>query len=550
MSEAATPRQARPSGREGRPDGAPLDAADGGGVGGRRSEAAHLELRHASKTFGTVRVLRDVDLETRGGEVRALLGQNGSGKSTLIKILAGYHAPDRGTTLSVGGDGIPFPITGDTAGGHGISFVHQDLGLVESMSVVENLTAGRLRRETRLGLKPVRWREERERAREALSAFGLAVEPDRLIADLGEGDRAIVAIARALAMLPHDEPGVLVLDEPTASLPQKEAEVLFGVVDELRSQGYAVLFVSHRLEEVRAIADTATVLRDGALAWSGPLASVDDDTLIELIVGSAVERVASVSDAPRATAPVLSARGLVGAVATGIDFDLHDREVLGVTGLAGMGQDELPELLLDASRRRRGEVVLPEGGGSCDSPRAAMRAGIGYLPANRLREGCVPSATVAENVSLPALGRFYRRGWLDARAERREIGELLRRFDVRPPDPRAPMGTLSGGNQQKALLARLVALGSRILILHEPTKGVDVAAREQILGLAAGMRESGVSVLLISTEYEDLARVCDRVLVIRHGAVGVELERPHLTESAIATACLTSADGGLEGQAA
>jgi ribose transport system ATP-binding protein len=545
-SAAPRPDRARPNGRGAPHQGAPLEAA-GIGAGGGSRETAHLDLRRASKTFGTVRVLRDVDLETRGGEVRALLGQNGSGKSTLIKILAGYHAPDPGTTLRVGGEEISFPITGDTAGGHGISFVHQDLGLIESMSIVENLTAGRLRRETRLGLSRVRWREERKRAREALSAFGLSVDPDRLIADLGEGDRAIVAIARALATLPRDEPGVLVLDEPTASLPQKEAELLFDVVRQLRDRGYAVVFVSHRLEEVRAIADTATVLRDGALAWSGPLASVDDDALIELIVGTAVQRVAGASGSARTTTPVLSARKLAGAVASEIDFDLHDGEVLGVTGLAGMGQDELPELLLDSGRRRHGEVSLAGGAGSCGSPRAAMRSGIGYLPANRLREGCVPGATVAENVSLSMLGRYYRRGWLDARAERREIGELLRRFDVRPPDPRAPMGTLSGGNQQKALLARLVHLGSRILILHEPTKGVDVAAREQILGLVAGMREKGISVLLISTEYEDLARICDRVLVVRHGAVEAEIERPHLTESAIATACLTS---GVEGQAA
>jgi ribose transport system ATP-binding protein len=496
-----------------------------------------LELRDASMTFGSTRALRHVSLAVGPGEVRALMGENGSGKSTLIKILAGFHTPEGGASLYLGGEEVDLPVSPAAHERVALNFVHQDLALITGMSIVDNFAAGRWRREHQTGLARVRWRSERRRARVALARFGLAVDVDTPIGALREGERAIVALARALSTTPEDVPSVLVLDEPTASLPRQEVAVLFDAVRTLQRGNHGVIFVSHRLDEVRAIADTATVLRDGELVLECRISDTDDDALVKAIVGHEVA--VSRARAPRA-APSGLALSLTGASGNGVrdvSFDLHYGEAVGLTGLAGMGHDALPELLLGLATVDGGGVSFGDHG-PFRSPRAALQGGVAYLPASRARGGCIMSATVAESITMPILERYFHRGRIDRRAERTDSARLLEAFDVRPRRPDTLMGSLSGGNQQKTLLARLDHSGARLLILHEPSHGVDVGAREQVLTAINRMKMSGRAVLVISNEYEDLERVCDRVLVFAYGEVRRVLTGDAVTEHDIAAACL------------
>lgn len=496
-----------------------------------------LELTRASKTFGDVRVLRDVDLRIDRGQVRALLGQNGSGKSTLVKILAGFHEPDEGTGLRLDGQPVHFPVREQELEAAGLAFVHQDLALAVSLSILDNVSIARWQRDSRLGRRRIRWREERQRVRRGLAMFGVHADVDRPVSELRRGDRAIVAIVRALSVIPQDQPGVLVLDEPTVSLAVNETDTLFAAVRQLQADGHGVLLVSHQLGEVRAVADAVTVLRDGAAIWSGFTHQVDDAELVQLIVGETLVAQEYERAGKRAGTPVLETRGLAGRIATDVTLELHAGEVLGVAGLAGMGQAEVAELLVGARPPTGGDLLVHGEQRRWRSPRESIREGVGYLPAHRVGEGCVAEASVAHNLTLPCVQR-YGRGWLRTGREREDATRLLHEFDVRPPLPHVAMGTLSGGNQQKVLLARLVLLGSSILVLNEPTQGIDVGARAQMLRLIDRLRADGVAILIVSSDYDDLSRVCDRVLILAHGQVRAELRDEEITEPAIHAACL------------
>lgn len=492
-------------------------------------------------SFGKARALDHVSLRVRNGEIRALLGENGSGKSTLIKILAGYHTPEPGARLWIGGEEVAFPLTSTSLKHVPLNFVHQDLGLISEMSIVDNFGAGRWRRERRVGLGRIRWRSERIRARRALATFGLTLDVDTAIRDLREGERAIVALARALSTTPDDVPSVLVLDEPTASLPRHEVSLLFDAIHTLREQRHGVLFVSHRLEEVRAIADSVSVLRDGRLVLDCDLANTTDEALVRAIVGHEIAPPAA-DHAPHAHAErVLSVQGISGRGVRDVSFDLHAGETVGLTGLAGMGHDTVPEILLGLVPLDKGKVVLGEHE-HFKSPRDALRSGIAYLAPSRARGGCLMSATVTETMTMSTLGRYFRRGRIDRASERRDAVRLMDSFDVRPRQPGALMSSLSGGNQQKCLLAKLEHSGAHILLLHEPTHGVDVGAREQVLDGINEMKAAGRAIVAISNEYEDLERICDRVLIFADGRVRAELAGTAVTERAIAAACLQVSD--------
>lgn len=490
-----------------------------------------------SKTFSGRTVLRDVDLELRGSEVHALLGQNGSGKSTLIKALAGYHAPDPGARLAVRGEPVALPLAPGEAGALGLSFVHQDLALVETATVLENLRCGQF--ETGAGWR-ISWRRERERARRSLARFGGRIDPDAKVGDLRDVDRALVAIARALDRLEGHDAGLLVLDEPTAFLPRDGIEALFAAVRGVAASGCAVLFVTHRLDEARALCDRASVLRDGALVATVDIERASERDLVRAILGFALADLYPEPHEPRREL-ALAVRGLTGAVVAGLDLDLHRGEVLGLAGLQGMGAEEVPYLLAGAGSARAGTVGIGDGRtaqAASLSPRAALDLGVALLPANRQRWGVVGAASVEENVTLPALRRYFRHGHLDRRRERADVRALLDDFEVAPPDPRRAIATLSGGNQQKALLGKWFATGPRVLALHEPTQGVDVGARRQIFHRIRAAAEAGTAFLMASSEHEDLAHVCDRVLVLRDGRVVAELHGDELTEARIAERCL------------
>lgn len=495
-----------------------------------------LSARHVSKTFGARSVLVDLDLDVLPGEVHALLGQNGSGKSTFIKILSGFHTPDPGASLAINGTELHLPMKPGEQVELGMGFVHQDLGLFETGTVLENLRIGTY--DTGIGWR-VHWRSERAHARRLLGRFGLDLSPDTVLADVSQVERAMVALVRAIDHLSGHEHALLVLDEPTSYLPKDATERLFAAVREVAAMQFGVLFVTHRLEEVGALCDRISVLRDGKLVHAGPAATPDDE-LVHHIVGSAIDDLyPDPHPAPARDETILDVRDLSGAGLRSVSFHVRPGEIVGLTGLLGMGYERVAGLLFGSERAESGAVSI--GGQALEmrshSPRRAMRRGLAFIPANRLRDGAVESAPVGENITMATLGRYFTRGRLQKDAERRDALDSMIEFQVHPPDVARPLGDLSGGNQQKAVLAKWFIREPRVLILQEPTQGVDIGARRQIFAKIAEMASSGTGIIISSAEYEDLAHLCDRVLVFRHGAIHSELHGEVLTPQRIVDRC-------------
>ncbi|HEX8977552.1 MAG TPA: sugar ABC transporter ATP-binding protein [Solirubrobacteraceae bacterium] len=505
-------------------------AARGGGSAG---PTLALEAEHLSKSFGGVRVLHDVSLSVKQGEIHGLVGSNGSGKSTLIKILSGYHAPDHGGSLKVRGQDVPLPVPPDRATRLGLSFVHQDLGLIPQLSVLENLRVGRFT--SHPGWR-ISWREERATVRATLKRFDLHVAPETRVERLSSIERVLLAVVRAFTDLEHAPGGVLLLDEPTAYLPRDGVDRLFAAVRRAAEHGAGVVFVSHRLEEIGMLTDSVSVLRDGELVGTRETAGLSESDLVEMIVGS---KLATGSFAPRSEGEVvLRARALSGSVAHDVELQLHRGEVLGLTGLMGMGHEEVPYLLFGAAPAA-GELELNGERMAVGqiSPRRAMAAGVALLPGDRQGASGAGSLSVKENVTLPTVERFFTGGFLRPKRERARVLEVLRAYDVRPLAPARKLETLSGGNQQKALVAKWLERKPTIFLMHEPVQGVDVSAREEIARVIAEIAAEGGSVLLSSCEYEDLARICGRVLVFRHGRIASELTGDALTKERIIERC-------------
>jgi ribose transport system ATP-binding protein len=481
-----------------------------------------LAATAVSKTFGLRRVLDAVDLEVLPGEAHGLAGQNGSGKSTLIKVLAGYHAPDPGAgTLSMGGREVPLPLAAGQSRKLGLSFVHQDLGLVDTGTVLENLRLGDY--ETGFGRR-ISWRRERRAAAQGLEEFGVHVHPDTLVGDLREIDRALVAILRALEQIKHSDAGLLVLDEATAYLPQDGIARLVAAIAEIKSRGFGVLFVSHRLDEMLELCDRVSVLRDGRLVTTQPTDTLTEESLIHAILG---RDLGELYPEPHHSSEevVLRASGLRTAILDGLDLEVRAGEIVGLTGLAGMGWEEVPYAVFGSVPDTEGSVAIS--GREHDmhgfTPDRAIPAGLALVPANRLRDGVVGEASATENITLPTLREHFRRGVLRRGEEVRAAEELMTRFEVRPLDSAQPLGSFSGGNQQKMLLAKWFATEPRVLLMHEPTQGVDIGTKRQIFESMRDAAESGMGIVMASAEVEDLAHLCDRVLVFRDGRVASEL---------------------------
>lgn len=501
---------------------------------------ALLELDGLSKSFGPTLALDAVDLRIEPGTVHALIGQNGSGKSTLIKILSGYHAPDAGT-VAVRGQTLRLPLKPGEAHAHGLSFLHQDLGLAPGMTVLENLRLGRFET-TAYGR--LRWRRERAAAARVLREMGLAVDPHRPLRELPPAERALVAFLRAYQDV-EARGGLLVLDEPTAYLPSDAVGKLFAAIREVVALGSSVLFVSHRLDEVLDIADRISVLRNGRRVGTLAASEATRERVVELLLGRALgELYPPAGEAVgKGRPPLLSVRGLAGGSVRGLGLDLRPGEILGATGLLGMGHDDIPYLLFGAKARASGTVAVEGSEIASLEPTTARAAGLALLPADRGRQSGTPTATILENVTLPDLGRYFRGGRLRHREEGASVRRLLERFDVRPPLPDRPLATLSGGNQQKALLAKWLHGDPRVLLLHEPTQGVDIGSRKQLFAIIRDVADRGMAVFIASAEYEDLAHLCDRVLVLRHGSVVAELAGDDLTEDAIVQHCYLATGG-------
>lgn len=501
-----------------------------------------LSVRGLSKTFSGRTVLRAVDLDVLPGEIHGLVGQNGSGKSTLIKILAGYYTPDAGGALSIAGEPIPLPLDARKSDASGLSFVHQDLGLAPTMTVLENLRVGHY---DTGAMWRMRWGSERRRVRDLLGQFRADhISPDALVLSLSAVDRAMVAIVRALDRIGEHQRGVLVLDEPTVYLPRDGVERLFATLRRVTESGYGVIFVTHRLEEVRAVTDRVTILRDGARVDTAVTRDLTERDLLERILGRVLGQLypsrAEVQGDILMDTEIVSGGGLA-------DFRLQLRrgEVVGLTGLLGMGHDRVPYLLFGAGGEAQGGLQI--GGRRHDlldfSPRRAIEARLALLPADRLQNGSAQEASVLENLTLATVSRYFRGGLLRHQQERRRVTQLLGDFQVMPPDPDKRFAELSGGNQQKALVGKWFQVDPLVLLLHEPTQGVDVGARQQIFQRIRDFAAGGGAILIASVEYEDLAHLCDRVIVFRHGRAVSELRKPNLTEPMIVEQCFKTEAG-------
>jgi galactofuranose transport system ATP-binding protein len=490
-----------------------------------------LEATGVVKRFTGVLALDGVSLRLAPGEVHALVGENGAGKSTLIKVLTGVYAPDAGEVRLAG---RPVAFTGPLdAQRAGIQAVHQEIGLVPAMSVARNLLLGREPR--RFGVLDVR-RMHREAAR-LLASYGVEVDVHRPVRSLGVGVQQMIALARAVSV----DARVVVMDEPTSSLEPREVETLFGVVERLRDRGISVIYVSHRLDELYRICDGVTVLRDGRVVHQGPLGELDRLRLVSLMLGrplsdvraEGVTRFSGAHDAARDT-PVVEASGLTRRhVLDDVSVTVRPGEVVGLGGLLGAGRTETAKAIAGALPLDGGRVTVAGVPLRAGSAAAAVRAGVALLPEDRKAEGVIATLSVRENIALAALPRLSRGGVVSEARVDRIVETFMRRLRIKAAGPHQRVAELSGGNQQKVLLARWLATEPRILLLDEPTRGIDVGAKAEVQALIDELAADGLGVLLISADLEELVEGSDRVIVLREGAVVGELTGGDVTEEGI-----------------
>ncbi|WP_438019121.1 sugar ABC transporter ATP-binding protein [Sorangium sp. So ce315] len=493
---------------------------------------ALLSVEGLSKSFPGVRALHDVHVEARAGEIQALMGENGAGKSTLIKLLTGVYPPDAGT-LRLGGASIR-PTSPRHAESLGISAVHQEISLIPHLSIADNIMLGRQPR--RFGL--IDQRAVRAKARQALARLSLDLDVSRSVAALPTALQQMVAIARALAV----DARILILDEPTSSLDEAETQRLFDVMRRLKEQGLAILFVTHFLDQVYAVSDTITVLRNGCLVGQYASSALPRLELVQAMLG--VELGARDKPAPGSPAgpggeastaePALAARGLEREGVIGpIDLALRPGEVVGLAGLLGSGRSETARMLFGIEPADRGELTADGRAIEIKTPRHAIRAGLAYCSEDRKVDGIVPNLSVRENLVLALQASQGVLRVLPRQEQDRLVQHYIKALSIKTPSPETPVKLLSGGNQQKVLLARWMAMQPRILLLDEPTRGVDIGAKLEIEALVKSLSEKGVATMLISSELEEIARNCTRVVVLRDRKQQGELAGDSVTPSSI-----------------
>lgn len=488
-----------------------------------------LALRRLRKVFPGVVALDDVDFDVRRGEVHALLGANGAGKSTLIKIVAGLYHADAGE-IRIDGQPVDLRDT-ETARALGISVIYQDLALVPQLSVAENLFLGR-ELLTPLGL--IDWRRTRAEARRLLDLVGIQIATGTRVSSLSIGQRQLVEIAKALSI----DSKLLILDEPTAALSHGEAEKLFALVKRLAQSGVGIIYVSHRLEEIAPLVDRVTILRDGRSAGTYPVDQLDRRKVVALITGQ--ERASSLptDEVRREIGETLLELHQLGRANefTGISLTLRRGEILVLTGLVGAGRSELLETIFGARAPDAGEIRVSGRAMTFSTPRDAIRHGIALLPEDRRGQGLAVVMPVFANITLASLRRFVRRCLLGLREETRHARHMIRELAIKTPTLIAAAGSLSGGNQQKVVLAKWLSTSADIFLLDEPTQGVDVGAKEEIYRLIREIAATGKGVLMASSDLEEVLEIADRILAVRHGRIVGEfvndnLEASHLVDA-------------------
>jgi len=484
-----------------------------------------LEARAISKSFSGVHALRDASFDVRAGEVHALVGENGAGKSTLIKILTGAETPDSGS-LVVSGQVVDH-LDPTSAHRRRVAAIYQQPSLFPHLTVAENIA---LALERSALWRRVDWKARRQRAAQLMSEAGAAIDPERLAATLSMPEQQIVEIAKAIGA----DARVVVMDEPTACLAEHEVERLFSIIVRLRSQGAGIVYVSHRLQEVFAIADRITVLRDGRVVATSEVSEVDTDAVVRLMVGRALDAIYP-ARAAAAGEVVLDVRHLSNAALGLRDVSLRVRagEIVGLAGLVGSGRTELAETLFGVAPASGGEIYLRGEAVRIAAPGDAVRSGLAYLPEDRLHHGVVPEMAIDANVTLASLRACSAWGLVDRPAERASAARHVDRLGIKTPSVSTPVESLSGGNQQKVALARWLETRPDVLILDEPTQGVDVGAKAEIHAIIHELAAQGLAVIMISSELPEILGMSDRIAVMRGGTIVAELPRRDATQETI-----------------
>jgi rhamnose transport system ATP-binding protein len=480
-----------------------------------------LTLAGVSKSFPGVRALAGVSLELYPGEVTALIGENGAGKSTLVKVLTGIHQPDEGE-IRLKGTPVSLP-TPHRAFELGITAIHQETVLFDDLSVAENVYLGHAPR-ARLGT--IDWKSMRAGARRVLSGMGAGhIEPAARLRDLSFANKHLVAVARALSI----DAEIVIMDEPTASLSYKEIEDLFALIELLRKDGKAVLFISHKFDEIYRIADRYAVFRDGEMVGKGLIADTRQDEIIRMMVGRSVEHIFP-ARAATIGPPMLDVAGLCHPTEfADISFTLHEGEILGFYGLVGAGRSELMQALFGITRPSAGSMRLDGKPFAPRAPADAIAAGLVYVPEDRGRQGIVTDLSIFENVSLPSLGRTTRRGFLDLAREFALTRDYVERLDLRAASLSQSAGTLSGGNQQKVVIAKWLATAPRVIVLDEPTKGIDIGSKAAVHAFMAELVAEGLAVIMVSSEIPEVMGMSDRIVLMRAGRMAGVLDARGLT---------------------
>ncbi len=490
-----------------------------------------LKISNLSKSFAGIPAIDDADLQVTHGEVHALIGQNGAGKSTLIKALTGYVRRDSGDIMF---DDSPFDVNSPMAAQRaGISTIYQEINLVPMRSVAENICLGREMR--RYGL--LDWTAMDQEAKRLLSKFGITIDVNAPLSNFSTATQQMVAIARAIGF----DAKLVIMDEPTSSLDAREAEVLFDVIRKLKENGVSVIYVSHKLDELYQICDRVTIMRDGRTIMTKNIRDVTRLELVSTMLGRDITKTKGKTTGFQSTGkhdatqpPLLSAVNLGdGRTTQAVSLSLRVGEITALAGLLGSGRTETAHALFGSSKRHSGEITLQRQAFTPKAPKDAIEAGLGFCTEDRKAEGVIPDMSIADNMMLALMPKLSKAGIVDRKRQEAIVGDFIAKLSIKCAGPNQKIRELSGGNQQKVLLARWLATDPRILILDEPTRGIDVGAKAEIQKLISSLAEGGLSVLMISSELEEVLEGADRVVVLREGSSIAMLQRDEITEARV-----------------